>query len=240
MLVPSHLPRIIHVISVPGPSFSMEPFALIICFDFIRCSESIQESNRARIELERLKVETNNQIEIARQRAEEEGTKLEREKVKVQEETAKHQLEQDKEKTRQQEIELQKEKEKTRQQELELQKAETLEKEKTKQHEFDEKKAHWEQMRADIQSKENIEQLRMKAALAEAQRKQAESAQQAIQEFRKLKDDGVGVTNHDLTSILHSIPQPRGYEQEYETRRPNQIWTAPILTLPEQDESGDQ
>ena len=95
-------------------------------------------------------------------------------------------------------------------------------------------------MRADIQSKENTEQLRMKTTFAEAEKKQAESAQQAIQEFRKLKDDGVGVTNHDLTAILHSIPQPQGYGQQYETRRPNKIWTAPILTLPEQDESGDQ
>ena len=95
-------------------------------------------------------------------------------------------------------------------------------------------------MRADIQSKVSTEQLRMKAALAEAQKKQADSAQQAIQEFRKLKDDGVGVTNRDLTTLLHSIPQPQGYEQQYETRRPKKIWTAPILTLPEQDESSDQ
>ena len=115
-----------------------------------------------------------------------------------------------------------------------------MEKEKTRQQELDEKKAHWEQTRADILSKEHTEQLGMKATLAEAQKEQAESAQQAIQEFRKLKDDGVGVTNRDLTSLLHSIPQPQVYGQQYETRRPNKIWTAPILTLPEQDESGDQ
>ena len=161
------------------------------------------------------------------------------ERDKVQRETAKQKLEQDKEKTRQQELEVQKaeilEKEKTKQHELELQKAEILEKEKTKQHELDEKKAHWEQMRADIQTKENTEQLRMKAALAEAQKKQAESTQQAIQEFRNLKDDGVGVTPRDLTTMLHSIPPPQGYQQQYETRRRNKIWTEPILTLPEEN-----
>ena len=75
----------------------------------------------------------------------------------------------------------------------------------------------------------------MKAALAEAQKKQAESTQQAIQEFRNLKDDGVGVTPHDLTTLLHSIPPPRGHEQQYETRRRNKIRTEPILTLPEQN-----
>ena len=132
------------------------------------------------------------------------------------------------------------EEEKTRQQELELQKAEMIEREKTKQHELDEKKAHWEQMRAEIQSKENAEQLKVQVNLAEAQKKQAESAQQAIQEFKKLKDDGVGVTNRDLTTLLHSIPQPQGYQQQYEPRRRNKIWTEPILTLPEQNENSDQ
>ena len=80
----------------------------------------------------------------------------------------------------------------------------------------------------------------MKTTLAEAQKKQAESAQQAIQEFRKLKDDGVGVGNRDLTLLLHSIPQPRGYEQEHIPGRRPKIWTAPVMALSEQDESSDQ
>ena len=95
-------------------------------------------------------------------------------------------------------------------------------------------------MRAEIQSKENTEQLKVQVNLAEAQKKHAESAQQALQESRKLKDDGVGVTNHDLTTLLHSIPQPQMHEQQYEPRRRNKIWTTPILTLPEQDENSHQ
>ena len=61
-------------------------------------------------------------------------------------------------------------------------------------------------MRADIQSKVSTEQLRMKATLAEAQKKQTESAQQAIQEFRKLnKDNGVGVANNDLPDHYYML-----------------------------------
>ena len=152
-----------------------------------------------------------------------ENTKLER---------ARLELETEKEKTRRQELEV-------RQRELALQQAEMLEKEKTKQHELDEKKAHWEQMSVDLQFKKNAEQQKAKSALAEAQKKQAESAQQAIQEFRKLKEDGVGVTNRDLTTLLHSIPQPvvNGQELIPRPRHRLRTWAAPIKTLHEQDES---
>ena len=146
--------------------------------------------------IEQLKLQ---QLEVEKQKVELEKQKTEAEaKIRADEEDKKQQVEQ---------IKL-------KQLEVEKQKAEA-----------EANKAHWEQMRAEIQAKDNTKKLEAQTALATAQRSRADSAEKAIKEFKELREDGQSVTPRDLNTMVLALRQPR---LDDEIGRRPKIWTAPI------------
>ena len=91
-------------------------------------------------------------------------------------------------------------------------------------------------MTAALQAQDSTEKLKVRTALADAEKSRAETSEKILKEFKELRDDGQSVTARDLNTMLYTINQPSSpAEREHEIGRRPRIWTAPhsMKPLPE-------